>query len=81
MTRYKAFIPKCFRSKTWHSCQRRNREERRDLSEKKTTYLNVTPYCETASKLAFQTRVTSQEVVACSLQERKAEIALLPTAQ
>jgi hypothetical protein len=44
------------------------------------TYLNETPYCDTASKPDFQTKVTSQEVVACSRHERKAEIALPPTA-
>jgi hypothetical protein len=46
----------------------------------RVTYLNETPYCDTASKPDFQTKVTSQEVVACSRHERKAEIALPPTA-
>lgn len=45
------------------------------------TYLKETPYCETASKPDFQTRVTSQEVVACNRHDRKAEMALPPTAQ
>lgn len=44
-------------------------------------YLKETPYWATASKPDFQTSVTSQEVVAWSLQDRKAEMALLPTTQ
>ena len=43
------------------------------------TYLNDIPYCATASKPDFQTKVTSQALVACNLQERKAETALPPT--
>jgi hypothetical protein len=45
------------------------------------TYLNEMPYCDTASKPLFQTRVTSQALVAERRQERKAETALPPTAQ
>lgn len=44
-------------------------------------YLNEMPYCDTASKPLFQTRVTSQALVAERRQERKAETALPPTAQ
>lgn len=43
-------------------------------------YLNEMPYCDTASKPLFQTRVTSQALVAERRQERKAETALPPTA-
>jgi hypothetical protein len=43
------------------------------------TYLNEMPYCETFSKPLFQTRVTSQALVADRRQERKAETALPPT--
>lgn len=75
MTRFKAFIPKCFRSIV-NLCQEFNQKATRGIEG---TYLNETPYCDTGSKLDFQTRVTSQEVVACNLQEMKAEIALLPT--
>lgn len=42
-------------------------------------YRNEIPYCETDSKPFFQTKVTSQAFVACSLQERNAETALPPT--
>lgn len=44
------------------------------------SYLNEMPYCDTASKPLFQTRVTSQALVADRRQERKAETALPPTA-
>lgn len=37
------------------------------------------PYCATCSKPDFHTRVTSQALVACSLQERKADTGLPPT--
>lgn len=37
------------------------------------------PYCETASNPDFQTSVTSQALVACNLQDKKAETALPPT--
>lgn len=42
-------------------------------------YLNEMPYCETASKLLFQTSVTSHALVADKRQERKAETAFPPT--
>lgn len=42
---------------------------------------NEMPYCDTASKPDFQTSVTSQALVACNLQERKAETAFPPTAR
>ena len=48
-------------------------------TEEICSYLNDIPYCDTASKPDFQTRVTSQALVACSLQERNAETALPPT--
>jgi hypothetical protein len=44
------------------------------------TYLNEMPYCDTISKPLFQTRVTSQALVAERRHERKAETALPPTA-
>lgn len=44
-----------------------------------STYLNEMPYCATCSNPDFQTRVTSQALVACNLHERKAETALPPT--
>nr|POE66186.1 hypothetical protein CFP56_54448 [Quercus suber] len=37
------------------------------------------PYCDTASKLFFQTKVTSHALVAESRQHKKAEMALPPT--
>lgn len=43
------------------------------------SYRKEIPYCATASYPDFQTSVTSQALVACSLQERKAETALPPT--
>jgi len=43
------------------------------------TYRNEIPYCETVSKLDFQTSVTSQALVADNLHDRKAETALPPT--
>lgn len=43
--------------------------------------MNEMPYCDTASKPLFQTRVTSQALVAERRHERKAETALPPTAQ
>ena len=36
------------------------------------------PYCETASYPDFQTKVTSQALVACNLQDRKADTAFPP---
>ncbi len=45
------------------------------------TYWKDIPYCETVSNPDFHTRVTSQALVAWSLQERKAETALPPTIQ
>lgn len=46
-----------------------------------STYLNDMPYCETFSKLLFQTNVTSQAFVADSRHERKAETEFPPTTQ
>ncbi len=46
-----------------------------------STHLKDIPYCETASKPDFQTSVTSQAFVACSLHDRNAETALPPTTQ
>lgn len=43
------------------------------------TYLNEMPYCATCSYPDFQTRVTSQALVACNLHDRKAETAFPPT--
>lgn len=51
------------------------------LPDRMETHLKETPYCETASKPCFHTKVTSQEVVAWSRQDRNAEIALPPTKQ
>ena len=45
------------------------------------TYLKDIPYWATCGKLAFQTRVTSQALVACNRHDRKAETALPPTKQ
>ena len=42
-------------------------------------YLKEIPYCATVWKFAFQTKVTSHAFVACSLHDRKAEMALPPT--
>lgn len=42
-------------------------------------YLNEMPYCATCSYPDFQTRVTSQALVACNLHDRKAETAFPPT--
>lgn len=44
-----------------------------------SAYLKETPYCATVSYPDFHTSVTSQELVAWSLQERNAETALPPT--
>ena len=44
-------------------------------------YLKDIPYWATCWKLAFQTNVTSQALVACNLHDRKAETALPPTKQ
>jgi hypothetical protein len=46
----------------------------------KISYLNEMPYCDTVSKPFFQTRVTSQALVAERRHDRKAETALPPTA-
>ena len=48
---------------------------------KSLAYLNDIPYCDTDSNPDFQTRVTSQALVACSRHERNAETALPPTMQ
>ena len=48
-------------------------------SEGPGTYLKDMPYCDTCSKPVFQTRVTSQALVACNLHDRKAETGLPPT--
>lgn len=42
-------------------------------------HLNERPYCDTFSKPFFQTRVTSQALVAESLHDMKAETAFPPT--
>jgi len=44
-------------------------------------YLKVMPYWATLSKPDFQTRVTSQALVACRRHDRKAETAFPPTVQ
>lgn len=78
MSRLKPFIAKCFRPSHEFIDQPiilRGRKKHRG------SYLKETPYWATASNPDFQTSVTSHEVVAWSLQERKAEIALLPTTQ
>ena len=46
---------------------------------RRPTHLKEIPYWYTASKPDFQTRVTSQALVAWSLQERKADTAFPPT--
>lgn len=48
-------------------------------SRAKVTHLNEIPCCETVSKCDRQTIVMSAACEACSLQEKNAEIALLPT--
>lgn len=42
-------------------------------------YLKEMPYCATLSYPDFHTSVTSQALVACNRQERKAETAFPPT--
>ena len=42
-------------------------------------YLNEMPYCDTDSNPDFQTSVTSQALVACSLHDKNAETEFPPT--
>ena len=51
------------------------------IVDRRDTYLNEMPYWATCSKPDFQTRVTSQALVAWSLHDRKAETGFPPTEQ
>ncbi len=69
----KRSLPKSFDLKT--DCQYWVGGKERNGS----AYLNVMPYCETCSNPDFHTSVTSQALVAWSLQDRNAETELPPT--
>ena len=79
IARFESLISKSF-GPGRHSCQSLWELCKLD-SQTVSTYLNDMPYCATAWKFAFHTKVTSQAFVACSLHDKKAETALPPTMQ
>lgn len=61
-------------------CQHAPEQAERDVgAAADLTYLNDIPYCDTCSKPVFQTRVTSQALVACNRHDKKAETGFPPT--
>ena len=61
------------------SVQNQSQYNFQDHQTMRSAYRNEMPYCDTASKPDFQTKVTSQALVAWSRQDKKAETALPPT--